>query len=268
MLKRWITSLVLTPFVILLIYKGTPTHFALFAAAASVLALSEYFGIALPECKKFCPHFLPAYIFSPLIIWSARDGSFEAASCLLTLSLMISGIISVALFKRDKAVTGRAAVQIFGTVYIAMFLSCTVLTRGGHDGTVWTFLLLTAVFSGDTGSYYIGTYLGKHPLCPSASPKKTMEGALGGLAATACVCLTLKFFFLAHLSWSVCLILSLLVGVSAQIGDLFESVLKRTSNIKDSGTILPGHGGFLDRIDGILFAAPVVYFFQKYLSGS
>jgi len=121
-------------------------------------------------------------------------------------------------------------------------------------------------FSGDIGALYVGTFLGRHKLCPSVSPKKTIEGALGGLAANLMIGLTVKAFFLPSLSWGHAILLILLIGIAGQIGDLFESILKRTAGIKDSGGILPGHGGMLDRIDALLFAGPVAWIFKSLLS--
>jgi phosphatidate cytidylyltransferase len=144
-------------------------------------------------------------------------------------------------------------------VYIPLSLSTLVLMRAGPDGVTWIFFILFVVFLGDVGAYYVGTYKGKHRLNPSISPGKTIEGALGGLGANLVVGLVFKAVFLPGLPFLWTAVLVLTMGAAGQAGDLFESEMKRAAGIKDSGNILPGHGGLLDRIDALLFAAPVAY---------
>jgi len=129
----------------------------------------------------------------------------------------------------------------------------------------WIFFLLFIVFSGDTGAYYVGSYLGRHKLCPSISPGKTIEGAVGGVISSVIIGYGFKMMVLPQLNPSATIALIIVVNLAAQAGDLFESELKRAGNIKDSGAILPGHGGLLDRIDALLFAAPVIYLFKAYI---
>ncbi|VEN74008.1 Phosphatidate cytidylyltransferase [Candidatus Desulfarcum epimagneticum] len=267
LLKRWITALCLTPFIVWLILMGSGDHFALFVAAVSLVALWEYFGIVLPRTPKTHPDILAVFAASPPLIWSVHISRFDIAAGLMTLTVLLFGAASIAGFKKDAEVGKKAAFGLLGIVYVSLFLSWAVLIRDGRDGIVWIFILAVSVFAGDTGAYYAGTRLGRRPLCPFVSPKKTVEGAIGGLAATVCAGSAIKFFFLPALPWGAVILALVLTGVFAQAGDLFESVLKRASGIKDSGKILPGHGGLLDRIDGILFAAPVVCFFQRFLAG-
>jgi phosphatidate cytidylyltransferase len=107
--------------------------------------------------------------------------------------------------------------------------------------------------------------LGRHKLCPAVSPNKTIEGTVGGLAANVCAGALFKVFFFPLLQWNLSVLFFLCIGVAGQVGDLFESKLKRVANLKDSGALLPGHGGFLDRIDALLFAAPIAYFFIEHI---
>jgi phosphatidate cytidylyltransferase len=267
LLKRWITALCLSPFIVWLIFMGSRDHFALFVAVVSVVALWEFFGIVLPRTSKIHPNILAAFAASPPLIWSVHISRFDIAAGLMTLIVLLSGMTSIARFKKDPDAGKKAAFQLLGIVYVSLFLSWAVMIRDGQDGVVWIFLLALTVFAGDTGAYYAGTWLGRHRLCPFVSPKKTVEGALGGLAAAVCAGSAIKFFFLPSIPWGAAILMFVLTGVFGQAGDLFESVLKRAAHIKDSGKILPGHGGILDRIDGILFAAPVVCFFQRFLAG-
>jgi phosphatidate cytidylyltransferase len=129
----------------------------------------------------------------------------------------------------------------------------------------WIFLLMAVVFAGDTSAYYVGSYWGRHKLSPAISPGKTIEGSAGGLAANLTVGAIGKALFFPGLSWSASILFFLAVGAAGQMGDLFESEMKRFSGIKDSGNILPGHGGILDRIDALLFASPVAYIFIRFI---
>jgi phosphatidate cytidylyltransferase len=124
---------------------------------------------------------------------------------------------------------------------------------------------MTVVFAGDMGAYYIGKAVGRHKLWPSISPGKTVEGAVGGLVANLLVGSLFKPWCCAECGWGYWVGLILVMGVLGQTGDLVESMLKRSVHLKDSGNLFPGHGGLLDRIDAMLFAAPALYYFKTYL---
>jgi phosphatidate cytidylyltransferase len=152
-----------------------------------------------------------------------------------------------------------------GILYVGWLLGYLVALRGFEDGRNWIFLALFATFGSDTAAFFIGRALGRHPLAPRISPAKTWEGAVAGVAGAILVSL---FFILPtpltlshHLNWAQAIVLGLLVSVFGQLGDLIESLLKRTVGVKDSGKLIPGHGGVLDRMDSIVFAGVVVYYF-------
>ncbi len=149
--------------------------------------------------------------------------------------------------------------SIFGLVYLAFLPLFLVLIRDSAFGLKWTFLFFFLVWGGDTGAYFVGKKYGKRKLFPAISPKKTVEGALGGMGVGAALTLLFKLLFFKELGWGMIVILPLIIGVVAPIGDLCESFLKRAFHRKDSGSILPGHGGFLDRFDGVIFSAPIMY---------
>ncbi len=149
--------------------------------------------------------------------------------------------------------------SLFGLVYLCFLpLYFSRIYESSH-GVEWIVLFLFIVFAGDTGAYFAGLKYGKTKLYPSISPKKTVEGAIGGIAAGVMITLFAKLVFFKSLHWSGILLFPIFVGSVAQIGDLCESFLKRCFNRKDSGSILPGHGGFLDRFDGVVFSLPVMY---------
>lgn len=265
-LRRWLTALVSVPLLLLLVGLGGPLLFAILIATASILALWEYFRIVFNNKSKdeLGPIPLLGFITSPFIVWAAYMNSYKIIMALIVLNLMVSALISLQQSKSNAYVSEIVTKQVMGVIYIPLLISHLVLIRNGTDGILWTYLLLFVVFLGDTGAFYVGSYLGRHKLSPIVSPNKTIEGAFGGIAANLGVGAFFKYFFIPRLPWGLGLLFFLTLGVVGQVGDLFESKLKRDSNIKDSGSLLPGHGGVLDRIDALLFAAPVAYLFKEY----
>lgn len=255
------------PFIVLLITSGGALMFAVVIGALCIIALWEFFYILLGKTESSNPFYfkLLAFIIGPAIIWAAYINSFKSMLGFIVLNLIVSALISLPKFKFDASVSGIVFKQVLAVIYIPLFLSYLVMIRNGNDGASWIFLLLIVVFLGDTCAFYTGSYLGRHKLCPAVSPNKTIEGSIGGLAANVCAGALFKIFFFPLLRWDLSILFFLCIGIAGQVGDLFESKLKRVGNIKDSGTLLPGHGGFLDRIDALLFAAPVAYFFKEYI---
>ena len=273
-LKRWITAIVIIPFLILLISIGGSFLLAVVINAAVIIALLEYFRIGLnpPERETLSAQRILISSFQSLafftgsaVIWAAYFHSLKMILCMISFNFIGCALVSFPKFKFDTSVLEIVFKQILGVIYIPFFLSFIVLIRTGNAGVSWIFFLLILVFIGDTGAYYTGTYLGRHKLCPAVSPNKTIEGSVGGLAANLVAGALFKYFFMPSLSWGLSLLFFFSIGIAGQVGDLFESELKRASHIKDSGTIFPGHGGILDRIDALLFAAPVAYFFKEFL---
>ncbi len=146
-----------------------------------------------------------------------------------------------------------------GMLYLGFLPLFLPLIRDSVHGAHWAVVFLLVVWAGDTGAYFAGKKYGRKKLYPLISPKKTVEGALGGLLAGFGVALIYKGVFFSALSWGGLVVISIMVGSVAQVGDLCESFLKRAFDRKDSGSILPGHGGFLDRFDGVVFSLPVMY---------
>ncbi len=266
-LKRWITAIAGTPLLIFLIFKGGHLLFSLFIGIAAVIALKEYYGIVYnrtgPAVFSAIP--LAGFITCPLIVGAAYSTSFQIITSIIAINLLITGLISLSRYKSDPSVQDTITKQALGIIYIPLFLSYLVLIHTGDDGDTWLLFLLILVFMGDTGAYYIGKAIGRNKLCPSISPGKTIEGAVGGLLLSVGAGLLFRYIFLPHLPLGLSILFFICIGIVAPAGDLFESVLKRAGGVKDSGTILPGHGGILDRIDALLFAAPVSYLFKEFI---
>jgi phosphatidate cytidylyltransferase len=265
-LKRWITGLIALPILILLVYQGGIV-FALLVSAASVVALWEYNRIVLDPALTAVSGIILnwGYLLGVGIVWAAHWQGPALILCLVALNLLAVALMSMFYFKADPAVLRVVIRQLQGTVYIPVLLSFLILIRAGDAGMTWIFLVLAIVFAGDTSAYYVGSYWGRHKLCPAISPGKTIEGSVGGLAANLAVGAIGKALFFPGLSWATSILFFLAVGAAGQMGDLFESEMKRFSGIKDSSSILPGHGGILDRIDALLFASPVAYVFIRFI---
>jgi phosphatidate cytidylyltransferase len=265
-LKRWITGLVALPFLIFLIYFGEISFFILIALAC-ILSLWEYFRIVF-NAERPAPAGVIVgwgYCVSLLILGTALVDGPTGVALLVAFNLLIAGLFSVFIYKSNPQVGDVIQKQIQGIVYIPVLLSFLILIRHDPHGVTWIFYLLGIIFAGDISAYYVGSYLGRHKLNPAVSPGKTMEGAVGGLVGNLLAGAVGILFFLPNLSWPLGIAFFLAVGIAGQVGDLFESELKRTSGIKDSSGLLPGHGGFLDRIDALLFASPVAYLFIVFI---
>jgi phosphatidate cytidylyltransferase len=257
-LKRWITGLTALPALVVCVLIGGPVLSSLVGVAA-LACLWEYFRLFRPAVVVSDPIQAAGFASGAALILLADVGRPDLMPLVLAGDVVLCGALSLREFGTDRSVLERTARQIQGVVYIPLLLSLVVLLRATPDGTTWIFLLCAVVFAGDTAALYAGTLWGRHKLCPSISPGKTVEGALGGLAANLLVGIAGKTLFLPGVEWATCLLFSLGAGLAGQVGDLFESELKRAAGIKDSGNLLPGHGGVLDRIDALLFAAPVAY---------
>jgi len=182
----------------------------------------------------------------------------------LTLLFLFVALLCLLYIRDIKQSAGEVGLYLLGFLYIPLLMSFLVLLRDLDHGVKWIFLLLIIVMSGDTAAFYVGSTLGKRKLYPLVSPKKSVEGMIGGLAGSIIGTLLAGATFFPELTIAGAVATALLVGLLGQLGDLFESLLKRSFGVKDSGTIIPGHGGMLDRLDSVLFAAPPLYIYARY----
>ena len=157
-------------------------------------------------------------------------------------------------------------ISLFGILWIPWSFNHLTLIRGLPEGTAFLFLLVLSIWMSDIAAYFGGKSFGRNLLAPSVSPKKTIEGSLCGAAAGSIVAALFSFFFIESLSWVTGSLVGLAVSFLGQVGDLLESKIKRLCEVKDSGTIFPGHGGILDRVDGFLTATPVYFYLMFWIS--
>jgi phosphatidate cytidylyltransferase len=262
-LKRWLTALVLLPLLALLIGKGGRTCFALIVGLAAVVGLLEYYALVLS--RETIAIKAAGLAFGLALIGSFYLGGLRATSAMLVLALLGSAIICLTRFDTQTFEPETLYKQVTGLIYIPFLLGHLIMIRGWDQGMTWTFLLMAVIIAGDTAAYYIGRAFGRHKLALSISPGKTVEGAVGGLVANLLTGVLFKKYYFPEFGWSYWIALIMIMGGLGQAGDLVESMLKRSVGLKDSGIIFPGHGGLLDRIDALLFAAPGLYYFKTYL---
>ena len=156
------------------------------------------------------------------------------------------------------------SLSVFGILFFSLFLIYLPMLRDTTDGLKWVVCLMAVVWFGDTGAFFIGSRYGKTKLLPEISPNKTVEGSLGGLLFSLVAVVICKFTFFSSIDLIDCVNLGILGGALGQVGDLVESMIKRSVSVKDSGAIMPGHGGFFDRFDALIFTAPFFYFYATF----
>jgi len=198
-------------------------------------------------------------VFSILIVLNAHSQSN------ITLPILLAAITVIpltwVLFRKNKDNSFASwSWTLAGVLYIGLMLSYYVSTRALSDGKWWAYLILACTALCDAAAYAVGSTLGKHALASSVSPGKTWEGAAGGMAASILFAVILGIWFQLPMQWWQMVVFGIIIGLFSQIGDLIESLLKRNVGAKDSGHLLPGHGGILDRIDSHLLVAPVAYY--------
>jgi len=266
--KRWLTALILIPFLLWIIIKGSILSFAALVSGVSIFATLEYFDIICANDTGPITQTtrIISYAACMVLVMGACLGSWQILFFILALDLMALCVFVLIRFSTLPHIFDLVARQVLGVVYIPLSLALLVFIRNAEGGALWVIWLLIVCFANDTGALYVGTFKGKNKLAPNISPNKTIEGAVGGLVISVTAGLVFNFIFFQDVFLALTGIpCALCVALAGQVGDLFESAMKRVGHIKDSGKILPGHGGMLDRIDGLLLAIPVFYFFAVFV---
>ena len=265
MLQRTVTALVGLPVILAAVWWGTPwlTILALLAAA---LGVREIYRLSPPGTGSLPLAFGVAWVAAWVL-------GAQAASDLTNFLIISGGILAagafisllwlVAFYQGERLLTG-AGFLVGGPVVAGFLLGHAVALRNigetGDIGRDWLLLALLTVFAADTGAFLVGRVLGRHRMAPNVSPGKTWEGAAGGLACAAAAAIALGLLpGLSAPRWQLAVI-GATVGVLAQVGDLLESRVKRVSDVKDAGSVIPGHGGVLDRLDSLVLSVPAVYY--------
>jgi phosphatidate cytidylyltransferase len=260
LIQRWQTALIALPVLFIIVY-GSISFFIL-ALVAALICLYEFYGIAMKDCSMTHEACLIGFAITFVWILLVYFNYLEYLWMLAVFNLMVLAGIIVFRFSDQPDILDIAARQASGIIYIPGLIGFMLLIHQFEKGHCWIYVTFMMIFACDTGGYFVGKQFGKHALCPAVSPKKTIEGYLGGLVLCILTCLIFASLFQLPLSVEHMIGVSFIVGVFAPLGDLFESAFKRMADIKDSGHILPGHGGLLDRIDAFLFAGPLVYAYK------
>ena len=261
--RRIYTILVLAPLVYAVIRYLPPLAFSGFVVLAGGLALFEFYRLCFGGRSHSWLVGIGLIGFAALILETHWPDILVP-----TLLATLVGIISVPLLSRAPLEQSLrdGALTLFGVLYLGLTLGALSMTRLLPQGEWLIFFLLLVTWASDTGAYYVGTLYGRHRLAPTISPKKTVEGLVGGWFGAILVAYGARWWFLPDLPNLDCLILATLLTIAGLWGDLTESAMKRSVGMKDSGGILPGHGGMLDRLDSLLFTAPVFYYYVTMVS--
>jgi phosphatidate cytidylyltransferase len=271
LLYRVITAVVAIPLLTAAIVRGGDTVFLLLVLGFGGAGLYEFMRAALPADQgaqralgTVLGLFMLCCVFAESRLQPAGRGQgpyLIAAGCIIScVALFVYSILNTREITRTVS---RMAVTLFGIFYVGLFFSYLLLLYAEQRGPLLVMFLLCVTWGGDAAAYFIGTWKGRHPLCPRISPKKTIEGAAGGLLGSMAAALICHALFLKGPAAPVILAAGAGINIMNQLGDISESLLKRAFGIKDSGALFPGHGGVLDRIDSILFAAPFFYYWVR-----
>lgn len=261
---RVLTAVTLAPILILVVLAEADWPFALCIHAGVVISLLEFYWITLrddPVWMRIAGAALGLGC-SLTMYWCPRP---EALAGALMLSTLAVAVLHLVRFGELATAAARTGLMVFGLIYVALFLTPLALLKRTPDGAQWMFLVLTVTWLSDTGAYFTGRAFGRRKLYRAISPGKSVEGALGGLAASVLSGVVAKLWYLPALGWVDVIVIGLVGGALGQAGDLVESMIKRGHEVKDSGWILPGHGGLLDRIDALLFTAPFIYLYATHV---
>ncbi len=260
--KRFITALLVIPLLVAVVWLDKPLPwFTIFVAGWGVLAVLEFYRLV--AASKVLPLIGFGIIWTLMFVLNPHF-DYTILKPLLLTSAVILPLFWLVLRRREEEAFTSWAWTLAGILYVGWLLSYLVALRGLEFGREWVFFALFTTFASDSAAFFIGRVWGRHYLAPSISPRKTWEGAIAGIFAAIIVSLffTLHTPFQAPFGyWWQAILLALAVSVFGQAGDLVESLLKRNMGVKESGKLIPGHGGFLDRMDSVVFAGVVVYYY-------
>ncbi len=267
--RRVYTVLVLGPLLYAAIRYFPPFAFTGLVLAVGSIALLEFYRLGLtPPGER--PYIGIGLLGFAALLLAPHHEFLQGEFLVPALLAAVIGTLSVPLVLRlplDHVLKNSAA-TLLGVLYLGVTLGFVVRTRLLEHGEWLVFFLLLATWAGDTGAYYAGTVWGRHRLAPRISPKKSVEGLAGGLFAAVMAAFLARWWFLPALSMIDCVVLGVLLTMAGLWGDLAESAMKRSVGAKDSGGVLPGHGGMLDRLDSLLFTAPTFFYYVTLMTRS
>ena len=257
--QRELFAVVAIPVVVAIIVWAPAWGLLALLATVVLIAADELLAMARASGVP-CGRWLPLALLAALFVAAWLHGPTGLAA----VTVLVLVVLPTAQMMRPEAPSGGlggSAVSCFAVLYLGTTTACLGWLRLWPEPDVAVRLLLLYLFSiwvGDSGAYYVGSRLGRHKMSPRISPNKTWEGLVGGTVATLAAAALLNLLLGQPLAWQHLFVVAAILAVSAPVGDLVESLFKRDTGIKDSSTLIPGHGGFLDRTDSLLYAAPPV----------
>lgn len=259
--KRLITAVIGIPFLYIIVWQLPAGYFAILLCAAAGLGLYELFRMA--ALRNVRPVAIPGIILGVLMVLNFFQPLLPdlGFGFLVTTSLLIIMVARLFSKRPVESALEDIAVTIFGILYVAMLFGFQGAIRMGQDGKHWLVFMYLVIWASDTAAYYIGTAFGRHRLYEKVSPKKSVEGLGGGLAGAVSAALFCRAVFMPEMGVLEAASLGAILSCVGVAGDLAESLIKRGVGVKDSGSLIPGHGGILDRMDAMLFAAPVMFYY-------
>ena len=261
-MTRVVSGAVLLLFAIAVVWFSPAAIFLAFAELVLLLGFIEY--VALARASGLPLPVIPAGVAAMLTCAAFSRGLQLPIDVVLMSALVALGAVTLTVWNGGRDALALASASLFPTFYLGLPLGAMVAIREtrGRDAL---FLLMLTIMASDTAQYYSGRAFGRRRLAPAISPKKTVEGAAGGFVCGAIVCAAVGALWLPVVPLALRAAIGVMIVALGIVGDLFESMLKRSAGAKDSSTLIPGHGGILDRIDALLFAAPVYYVVLKFV---
>jgi phosphatidate cytidylyltransferase len=270
--RRWLTALVILPILLLVLFKGGRLFFILFVLVVNGLAQWEFLGMFQIEADPF--RRIKAITLGSVLLLSFCTAQRVAQICnpsgplfVLVGVFFVLFLFYLITYNHIVDLARDLMVNVLGLLYIPLLLGHFIWLRYLNSGEWWVFWLLAVIMAGDTGAFYCGRVLGKTKLYPEVSPGKTWAGAGWGTLVAIIVGVGVGHWALPSMTLAGLGVLSLALAIVGLLGDLFESMLKRQAEVKDASEILPGHGGMLDRLDSLLFAAPLLVYVRIFLIG-
>jgi phosphatidate cytidylyltransferase len=255
---RLLTALVAIPALWLIVRYLPAPLFAGFIVAVAALALYEYFEMAIPDHAEERGLGVGWGI---LVAAAVVSGQPQLLGAGLALAVVLGLILPLVRTTDPLGATQRLGLSLLGVLYFGFLTAHIVLLRSGDNGWRWVLFTVFTAMGSDSGGYFAGRAFGRHKLAPAVSPSKTVEGGMGAIAGAVLIAVFAKVFIIPQLGVREAMALGAVVSVLAQLGDLCESALKRAFGAKDSGWIIPGHGGILDRLDSLLFPIVFAYYY-------
>ena len=261
--QRFISAVIALPLIAALILWREPWGFGALVLVVAGLALCEYTAIALAGASRR----LRIGVIVLGVGLAAGLYALPAFAIVWVLAAFVATATLVLLDPGDIPTAGaRLGLAAFGVFYLGLLCApMAILQRDAAHGRDWVLLAIALTFGNDTGAYFAGKGFGRHKLYPAVSPAKTVEGGIGGMLAGLLIMLGARATFVPWLTIRDCLLAALPAGVIGPVGDLVESLIKRAFGVKDSGRLIPGHGGILDRIDALLFVSAWLFVYTLYL---